>query len=133
MLQLGSQDHAVIQNRLTPIRCLCLEAALCQVDCQNMNVGHEPLLQWHDHGAAQASYDAGRRAHPPHQFTTTIYAILGHRQANTNRCLLRARPNHLARNGKDQTPDIQNEVLTLQQECRLVDQPRCTSGFIPSG
>ena len=31
-----------------------------------------PLLRWRHHGAGQASYDAGRRGHPPHQFKLSI-------------------------------------------------------------
>jgi hypothetical protein len=45
------------------------KASLGEIDRQNMNVGHmaSPLIapDWR----SLASYDAGRRGHPPHQFS----------------------------------------------------------------
>jgi hypothetical protein len=57
-----------IHTRPTAIRCADLKASLGEIDRQNMNVGHvaSPLIapDWR----SLASYDAGRRGHPPHQF-----------------------------------------------------------------
>jgi hypothetical protein len=63
-------NHPIEYNRSSQRCDTDLDAALRKVYHENLNVSHMLLLQWHHQGVAMASYNAVRRAHPPHQFTS---------------------------------------------------------------
>ena len=63
-----------IHTRTAAIRPADLEAPLRQVDGHHMNLRHMLLPSQRCLGAEQASYDAGRRGHPTHQFSSAVAA-----------------------------------------------------------